>query len=104
VDIASDRYRKREGTLTSRLVTQTLGDNSLVLEVDVPALGLAGLVLQGEGEDGASLLDGVLALSIVTGEGVVDGLEGLGGRECGCRPVVRVVDGVIMGGRATYGS
>lgn len=70
------------GAFTSWLISQTRGDFSLVSEVDVPALGLAGLILQGEGEDGIALLDGVLALSIITLESAVDELEGLGGGEC----------------------
>jgi hypothetical protein len=50
----------------------------------VPALGLAGRVLQRESEDGAALLDGGLALTLVGGERGVDGVEGRGGRELVC--------------------
>jgi hypothetical protein len=75
--------KKKTGEFTSWLVSQTLGDGTLLPEVDVPALGLAGLVLQGEGEDGITLLDGVLALGIVRSETALDNVEGLGGGECG---------------------
>lgn len=40
----------------------------------MPALGLAGSVLQRKGEDGVSLLDGVF-LVLLAGERVVDGIE-----------------------------
>lgn len=47
-----------------------LGPGSLshlagLLEVDVPTLGLSLGVLQGEGEDGVALLDGILAFAVV---------------------------------------
>lgn len=71
-------YRCRR---TSRFISKTLGDLALGLEIDVPAVGLAGLVLEGEGEDGVALLDGVLTLGVGGGEGCVDGIEGLGGGE-----------------------
>ena len=44
---------------TGWLLSQARGDLARVLEVDVPALRLAVLILQLEGEDGAALLDGV---------------------------------------------
>lgn len=53
----------------------------------MPAGRLAGLVLEGEGEDGLAVLDGVLAVGFAAAEGGVDGLEGLGGRECVCARV-----------------
>lgn len=46
----------------------------------MPALCLAGLVLQGEGIDALGLLDGFLAVCLI-GEGVVDGVKGGRGRE-----------------------
>lgn len=46
----------------------------------MPALRLAGLVLQGKSVDALGLLDGVLAVCFV-GEGVVDGVKGDRGRE-----------------------
>lgn len=49
----------------------------------MPALGLAGLVLEGEGEDGAGALDGLLGLGLV-GESGLDGVKGLGGGKVGC--------------------
>lgn len=65
---------------TSRLLRQTLADLASVLEVDVPALLLAGRVLQRKGEDGVALLDGVFAVGII-GKSLADGIEGLRGRE-----------------------
>lgn len=70
----------RHAKLTSRLLPQPLADNTLLLQVNVPAGRLAGLVLEGEGEDGLALLDGVLALGVGL-EGVGDGVEGGGGGE-----------------------
>ncbi|KAB8446223.1 hypothetical protein FH972_025205 [Carpinus fangiana] len=52
--------------------------------VNVPALLLAGLVLEREGEDGAGLLDRVGLLRLVGRQGRVDQVEGLGGGEVGC--------------------
>ncbi len=70
---------KRE--LTIGLGAKTLGDLASLLEVDVPALGLTSSVLQGEGEDGVTLLDGILAVGIGGVQGLVDGIKGSGGRE-----------------------
>lgn len=50
--------------LTIGLLAQALRDDTLLLQVDVPALGLAGGVLEREGEDGTSALDGVLAVRL----------------------------------------
>lgn len=77
---------RREKVLkrTGRLGAGAGGDLARLLEVDVPALGLAGLVLEGEGEDGAALLDGVLALGVARGKSGVDGVEGGGGGEVVC--------------------
>jgi hypothetical protein len=61
--------------LTGRLLAEALANRPLVLEIDVPALGLAGSVLQCEGKDGVSLLDGVLAVGLAAGQGVVDGIK-----------------------------
>lgn len=66
------------------LVAEALGDLAGVLEVEVPAGGLAGLVLEGKGEDGVALLDGVLALLLVAAEDGVDEVKSLGGGELGC--------------------
>jgi hypothetical protein len=66
--------------LTGRLLGETLGDLALVLEVNVPALDLAGGVLNVEGEDGVALLDGVLLVGGI-GEGGLDGVEGGRGGE-----------------------
>lgn len=69
--------------LTSGLAN-TSADLAGLLEVDVPALGLASLVLQGEGEDAVALLDGVLALILGGGEDGVDGVEGHRGGKLVC--------------------
>ena len=50
----------------------------------MPAVGLASLVLEGESKDGLACLDSILALGIIGLERLVDGIEGLGGGECGC--------------------
>lgn len=63
--------------------SSALSNGSVVLEVDVPALLLASLVLERESEDGTSLLDGVLLLSWLIDHALVDGIEGLRGREFG---------------------
>ena len=73
------RYRR-----TSWLLAQSLCDGTLLLEVDVPALGLTSLVLQGESEDGVGALQGALAGGIIGLEGVVNGIESLGGWEGSC--------------------
>lgn len=49
----------------------------------MPALRLASLVLESEGENTVSLLNGVLALGVGAGEHAVDDVEGRGGRELG---------------------
>lgn len=66
--------------LTSRLVSESLANSALVLEVDVPAFGLASAVLEVEGEDGVALLDGVLLVG-VAGESNGNSVKGCGGRE-----------------------
>lgn len=66
------------------LLAETLGDLAGVLEVEVPGSGLASLVLEGEGEDGVGLLDGVLAVGLAGGQGSVDGVESSGAGEVGC--------------------
>ena len=47
----------------------------------MPALGLASLVLEGECKDGVGGLQGRLAGGLVGLEGIVDGIESLGGWE-----------------------
>jgi hypothetical protein len=64
--------RRREEEITCRLISKTLSNRSLTLEIEVPALRLTGLILQSEGEDGICLLDGLLSLGIVSGEAIVD--------------------------------
>lgn len=63
----------------------TLSNNTLILEVEVPALCLALVVGQGESENGLGGLDGISALSSVGLESVVDDVERSGGREVICR-------------------
>lgn len=57
----------------------------------MPALSLACLVLQGESEDGVGGLEGALAGSIIGLEGIVDGIESLGGWERSCSINQRLV-------------
>jgi hypothetical protein len=52
---------------------------ALVLQVEVPALFLAVLVLDVEGDDGLGSVDGLLATSLIGLEGLVDGVERGGG-------------------------
>ena len=72
------------GEHTSWLLAKSLSNGSLLLKVDVPALSLASLVLQGESEDGVGGLESGLAGDIIGLEGVVDGIESLGGWERSC--------------------
>lgn len=81
----TQRGRREKGLKrTGRLGAGAGGDLARLLEVDVPALGLAGLVLEGEGEDGVALLDGVLAVLGAGVEGRGDGVESDGGGELVC--------------------
>lgn len=80
---------QRNALLTSGLLAETAADLAGLLEVDVPARGLAGLVLECEGEDGTALFDGVLALAVARVQGCVDDVEGLGGRELVCAVRIR---------------
>ena len=57
---------------------------ALLLEINVPAVGVAGGVLQREGEDGAAFLDRVLAARVVGRQRGIDGVEGRGGGEGVC--------------------
>lgn len=50
----------------------------------MPALGLAGGVLEGECEDGVALLDGVLLVRLAGVQSVIDGIEGRGRRKLVC--------------------
>jgi hypothetical protein len=82
--LGHERRRGREGLYTISLSTGgcgALADFPLVLQVNVPAPLLAGVVLQGEGVDAGALLDGVLALGVVGSESGVDGIKGGRGRE-----------------------
>lgn len=71
-------------TLTISLFTilrSTLAYLTLLLEVQVPALFLALVVLQGESDDGLGLVDSVFALSSIALESGVDRVESSGGGE-----------------------
>ena len=61
---------------TGRLLRKALLDLTLLLQVDMPALRLSRLVLERETEDGATLLNRVLAVLLAARERVVDGVEG----------------------------
>jgi hypothetical protein len=67
--------------LTSRLLSQAIAHLTLVLEVDVPALGLTGAVLQRKCENSVSKLDGLLLIRLAGSQGLVDGIKGNRGRE-----------------------
>ena len=47
---------------------RTLSDGAGLFQVDVPALGLSGRVLQCESEDGFALLNGIFLVGFVCGE------------------------------------
>lgn len=49
---------------TVGLLAEALGNLALALQVDVPALGLSGGVLEGKGVDTVSLLDGVFLVGL----------------------------------------
>lgn len=66
---------------TCRLVSQSRADRAALLEVDVPALRFAGLVLERKGEHGVALLDGILLVGFARSEGRVDGVESDRGRK-----------------------
>ena len=71
--------------LTVGLRAKTLADLASLFQINVPALGLARLVLECEGIDAVALLDGVLAFGIGGIEGLVDGVECGRSREFVCR-------------------
>lgn len=80
-----DFCRSKEGVWQKRTsgLADTGANTAGLLEVDVPALRLASLVLEGEGKDTVGLLDGVLALGVGAGEDAVDDVESGRGRELG---------------------
>ena len=59
-----------------------LSDLTLLLQVNVPARGLALLVLERECEDGVCLLDGIGLVLWVLVDAGLDGVESRGGGEC----------------------
>lgn len=73
-----------------------------VFEIDVPGFLGAGLVLEGEGEDGTARFDGVGAFG-GGGEGGVYGIEGGGRREVGCEAMSVNVGKGGMGRGEGYG-
>lgn len=73
---------KCDGSLLA-LGRDAAAHSATFLEVDVPGLFLAG-VLQCEGEDAVSGLDGGFAVGGGGGEGGFDCVEGGGGGEVGC--------------------
>lgn len=87
VALAGDKIAKvGVGELESYvgLLAEALGNLALALQVDVPALGLSGGVLEGKGVDTVSLLDGVFLVGFAGIQGLVDGLEGSRGGELLC--------------------
>ena len=71
------------GEPTGGLLAEALANLALVLEVNVPALGLPSGVLKGEGKDSVALLDRILLVGGIL-ERLVDGLEGGRGGELVC--------------------
>lgn len=69
---------------TSRLGREALGSLALLLQINVPALRLARLVLEGEGKDGVALLNSILPVGVAGAEGRVDGIEGGRGGKLVC--------------------
>lgn len=65
------------GIITCWFCSQTLCDDSLVFQIDVPTLCLAGFVLECECEDSVAVFDCVLSVGIRGLEGIVDGIESL---------------------------
>ena len=78
---SSAQHRPVSTSLTRGLGSRPRADGALLLEVDVPALGLPGLVLQGEGKHGIALRDGIFPIGLAGLENGVDGLKGLRGRK-----------------------
>jgi len=68
----------------NRLCAKPLADNPFVFEVNVPAFGLTGCVLEGEGEDTFALFDGGSTLGFGGGDEGVDSVKGGGGGEGVC--------------------
>lgn len=66
----------------------------------MPALSLAGSVLEGKGVDTVALLNGVLALLVAGAESLADGVEGRRGRElvymCSLVPMRNATDNLTM--------
>jgi hypothetical protein len=79
--------QKKKGCITRWLLSQTLCNTSLVLEIDVPAIGFSGFVLQCESEDGVCLLHGIFSLSIGRSQSSVDIVESLRRGESICKTV-----------------
>lgn len=69
---------------TVGLLAEPLGHLALVLEINVPALSLAGGVLEGKSIDTVPLLDGVFFVGLAGIQRLVDGLEGSRGWELLC--------------------
>lgn len=100
VGLAGDERGKvgvGQGQRDGGLGGQALLHGARLLEVNVPAVRLAGRVLEGEGEDGVALLDGVLAVGLAA-EGRVDGVKGGRGGELGCEGA-SLAGGLFGGGR-----
>lgn len=68
---------------TSGLLAETLANGAALLQVDVPAVGLASSVLKVESKDGVALLDGILLVGLAGVKGSVDGVKGGRGGELG---------------------
>jgi len=67
-----------ERTPTCRLFAKTFANFARVLQVNVPALSLAGRILQVESENGVALLDGIFPVRVAGVQSLVDDIEGRG--------------------------
>lgn len=78
---ATVQPERLRGRHTGGLLANALADLTLLLKVNVPAVGLTGRVLEGEGKDGLALADGLLAIGLARVQSIVDGVERGGGWE-----------------------
>lgn len=80
--ILSFLYTRREHTISlTTLRSSALADFTLVLQIQIPALLLAIVVLNSKGNNSLSLLNSILTLSSVSLEDAVDDVESGGGGE-----------------------
>ena len=86
------RRAKQVKTPTCWLISETLSNFALVLEIDMPVLRLSGLVLQGERKHGISLLYSIFASGVGCSQGLIYRIESLRGGKCSCDTSVSVLE------------